>query len=166
MLIDNVIQTDASLNPGNSGGPLLNSRGEVIGMNTAMILMAQGICFAIAVNTVKYVASKLIRFGKIKRSYIGIAGQTIVLNRRTIYSHKLKSDTAVLIISVEKQSPAAKAGLIPGDIIVGFDDKSISSIDSIHGHLTEDRIAKDSIMYILRYAKMLIVPIVPTESGN
>jgi S1-C subfamily serine protease len=164
MLIDNIIQTDASLNPGNSGGPLLNSNGEVIGMNTAMIMMAQGICFAIAVNTVKYVAAKLIRFGKMQRSYIGISGQTILLNRKTIYSHKLKTDTAVLVISVEKGSPASKAGLAEGDIIVGFDDISISSIDGIHRYLTDERIGLKSILYVLRYSKMLIVPIIPAES--
>ena len=163
ILIDNAIQTDAALNPGNSGGPLLNSSGEVIGMNTAMIMMAQGICFAIAINTVKFVASKLIQFGRIKRSYIGIAGQTISLNRRTVYSHKLKSDTAVLVISVEKNSPASKAGLCSSDIIVGFDNSSISTIDGIHRHLTEERIGVDSILYVLRYSKMLIVPITPIE---
>jgi S1-C subfamily serine protease len=166
ILIDNVIQTDAALNPGNSGGPLVNSKGEVIGVNTAMIMMAQGICFAIAINTVKFVASKLIQSGKIKRSYIGIAGQSIILNRKSIYTHKLKSNAAVLIISVEKNSPASKAGLTDGDIILGIDDQTISSIDSIHRFLTEERIGLKSIMYILRFSKMLIVPIIPAESNK
>lgn len=163
-LIDNVIQTDASLNPGNSGGPLVNSRGEVIGVNSAMILMAQGICFAIAINTAKFVASKLIQYGKIKRSYIGIAGQTIMLNRKTVYNHGLKTNTAVLVVSVEKNSPAKKAGVSEGDIIIGFDSDPVSSIDCIHRFLTEAKVGLRSVLHILRNSQLIMIPIIPEES--
>ncbi len=110
-LIDDVIQTDAALNPGNSGGPLVNSRGEVIGVNTAMILPAQGICFAIAANTAKYIAGRLIKDGRIKRGYIGLAGQNIVLPRRLIRHHQLGTETAVLVVSVEPGKPGGKSRL-------------------------------------------------------
>jgi S1-C subfamily serine protease len=119
-LIDNVIQTDAALNPGNSGGPLVNSRGEVIGINTAIIPMAQGLCFAIAVNTAKFVAMRLIKDGKIRRGYIGMAGQDIPIHRRTVRALHLTNETAVLITSIEKNSPAQRAGLRDGDILTEF----------------------------------------------
>ena len=120
-LIDNIIQTDAALNPGNSGGPLVNSAGEVIGVNTAMIRPAQGICFAIASNTAKLVAGWLIRDGRIRRSYIGVAGQNVPLHRRIVRFYNLALQTGVLIVSVEKNSPAQRTGLREGDIIVAFD---------------------------------------------
>src|SRR5581483_5489701 len=126
-LIDNVIQTDAALNPGNSGGPLVNSRGEVIGVNTAVILPAQGICFAIGSNTAKFVASRLVRDGRITRSYIGVAGQTVPVHRRVVRYYDLPIESGVLVMSVEKGSPAERAGLRDGDIIVKYRDRAIAS---------------------------------------
>src|SRR2546430_1055211 len=119
-LMDNIIQTDAALNPGNSGGPLVNSRGEVIGVNTAMILPAQGICFAIAIDTAKYVAGWLIKDGRIRRSYIGVGGQDVKLHRRLVRYHHLPVESGLLVVSVEPNSPAASAGLREGDIVIEF----------------------------------------------
>src|SRR5215831_3171079 len=121
-LMDAVIQTDAALNPGNSGGPLVNSRGEVIGVNTAMILPAQGICFATSIDTAKFVASRLIRDGKVSRSYIGLAGQNVPLPRRIVRYYQLPVESGVLIVSHENETknPASRAGLMPGDVIIGF----------------------------------------------
>ncbi|MDH3215675.1 MAG: trypsin-like peptidase domain-containing protein, partial [Candidatus Krumholzibacteria bacterium] len=116
-LIDNIIQTDAALNPGNSGGPLVNSRGQVIAVNTAIIRPAQGLCFAIAITTAKFVAGKLITEGKVRRSFIGVAGQVIRLHRRTVRYHKLQNDSAILVASVEEEGPAERAGVREGDLI-------------------------------------------------
>ena len=131
-MIDNVIQTDAALNPGNSGGPLLNSRGEVIGVNTAVILPAQGICFAIGIDTAKYVAAWLIKDGKIRRSHIGVGGQDVPVLRKVVRHFNLPSPTGVLVISVTPQSPADKAGLREGDILVEFEGQPVTSIDALH----------------------------------
>ena len=162
-LIDNVIQTDAALNPGNSGGPLVNSKGEVIGVNTAAILPAQNICFATAINTAKFVAGKLIKDGKIKRSFIGIAGQDVPVHRRVVRYYNLPSEKGIIIINVEKNSPASKAGLINGDIIVGFNDKIISGIDDLHRVLTEDNLGLISKIKIIRYTDLIELDIVPAE---
>src|SRR5216117_1776232 len=139
-LIDNIIQTDAALNPGNSGGPLVNSAGEVIGVNTAMIRPAQGICFAIASNTAKLVAGWLIRDRRIRRSYIGVAGQNVPLHRRVIRFYNLSLETGVLVVSVEKESPAQRSGLREGDIIVGFNEQPIGSIHDLHKMLVSEQI--------------------------
>ena len=130
-LIDNVIQTDAALNPGNSGGPLVDSRGRVVGVNTAMILPAQGICFAIGIDTAKVVAGRLMRDGRIKRSYIGVVGQTISLPRKLVRFHGLEQDRGILVLSVEPSSPAAEAGVRERDIIVSFDGQRVSGIDDL-----------------------------------
>lgn len=162
-LIDNVIQTDAALNPGNSGGPLVDSRGEVIGVNTAAILPAQNICFATAINTAKFVAGKLIKDGKIKRSYIGIAGQNIPIHKRITRFYNLTTENGILIISIEKNSPAQKAGLSEGDIIIGFEDQPISGIDDLHKLLTDVQVGKGSNIKILRRTEIINLEIIPSE---
>src|SRR5438094_4839486 len=139
-LIDSVIQTDAALNPGNSGGPLVDSRGDVIGVNTAVILPAQGICFAIGINTAKFVAGRLIRDGHITRGYIGVAGQNVALHRRVVRYYDLPIESGVLAMSIEKGSPAERAGLREGDIIIAYGEKAVSSVDDLHRLLTEEQL--------------------------
>src|SRR5256884_768070 len=163
-LIDNIIQTDAALNPGNSGGPLVNSAGEVIGVNTAMIRPAQGICFAIASNTAKLVAGWLIRDGRIRRSYIGVAGQNVPLHRRVIRFYNLPLETGVLVVSVEKASPAKRAGLREGDIIVGFGERPIGSIHDLHKMLVAEQIGVPAKLLIIRHTEKLELSILPAES--
>jgi S1-C subfamily serine protease len=163
-LIDNVIQTDAALNPGNSGGPLINSRGEVIGVNTAVILPAQGICFAIAINTAKFVAGKLIQEGKIRRSYIGLGGQNVPLHRRFVRFFHLPVESGVLVVSVEDQGPAQRAGLSEGDIIIGFDANPVAGIDDLHRNLTGDRVGVHVKLTVLRSSEKLEIDVVPEES--
>jgi S1-C subfamily serine protease len=165
-LIDNVIQTDAALNPGNSGGPLVNSRGEVIGVNTAMILSAQGICFAIAINTAKFVAAGLIKEGKIRRSYIGVAGQNIVLNRRMVRFHRLKVESGVMAVAIEINSPARKAGLSEGDVIIGFGDQPVAGIDELHKLLTQETVGKSIPITLIRRTEKIVLDIVPEESSS
>jgi len=163
-LIDNVIQTDAALNPGNSGGPLVNSNGEVIGVNTAVILPAQGICFAVAVNTVKFVAARLIRDGRIRRSYIGVAGQNVSLHRRISRTHALPTTSGVLVLSVENNSPAQGAGLREGDVIVRYGNSAVASIDDLHRLLTEEQMGVKVDLTVLRRDEKVVLPIVPEES--
>lgn len=162
-LIDDIIQTDAALNPGNSGGPLVNSRGQVIGVNTAVILPAQGICFAVAVDTAKFVAARLIRDGKIRRSYIGFAGQNVPIPRKLIKHYNLPNETGILVVSFEKDSPAYQAGLKEGDIIVEFAETPIAGIDELHRLLTEDRVGKREWLTVLRGAEKMNISIVPQE---
>ncbi len=163
-LIDNVLQTDAALNPGNSGGPLCNSRGEVIGVNTAVILPAQGICFAVPVNTAKWVVGLLIRDGKVRRGYLGFAGQNIDLPRRFVRHHNLPADGAILVVSVEPDSPARDAGLAEGDVIVAFDDRPLAGIDDLHRLLTDTAVGARAQLTILRRAEKQTLDIVPEES--
>jgi S1-C subfamily serine protease len=165
-LIDNVIQTDAALNPGNSGGPLVTSRGDVIGVNTAVILPAQGLCFAIAVNTAKFVASKLIQEGKVRRSYIGLGGQNVSLHRRLVRFFHLPVESGVLVVSVEEKSPAQKAGLSEGDVIIGFDGQMITGIDDLHRLLTEERVGVKTALIIIRRSERLTLDIVPEETQS
>src|SRR6266498_1169532 len=164
-LIDNIIQTDAALNPGNSGGPLVNSAGEVIGVNTAMIRPAQGICFAIASNTAKLVAGWLIRDGRIRRSYIGVAGQNVPLHRRIIRFYNLAPETGVLVVSVEKDSPAQRAGLREGDIIVAFDAAPIGSVHDLHKMLVGEQIGVPAKLTLIRHTEKLELSILPAESA-
>jgi S1-C subfamily serine protease len=163
-LIDDIIQTDAALNPGNSGGPLVNSRGEVIGVNTAVILPAQGICFAIGIDTAKYVAGWLIKEGKIRRSYIGVGGQNVPLHRRVVRHYQLPVASGVLVISVVPGSPASRAGLREGDVMLDFNGQPIASIDALHKLLTIDQIGTTSQLSILRGTEKLQVQVVPQES--
>ena len=149
-LIDNVIQTDAALNPGNSGGPLVTSRGEVVGVNTAIIPMAQGICFAIPSNTAKFVASRLMRDGRVRRSFIGVGGQNVPVQRRVVRFHGLEMDSGVLVTGVEADSPAASAGIREGDIVVSFDGKPVGAIDDLHRMLTEERVGQAIGVVVLR----------------
>jgi S1-C subfamily serine protease len=165
-LMDAVIQTDAALNPGNSGGPLVNTRGEVIGVNTAMILPAQGICFATSIDTAKFVASRLIRDGRVSRSYIGLAGQNVPLPRRLVRFYDLPIETGILVVSFEKESPAQSAGVREGDIIVGFDNQPIAGIDDLHRLLTEDRIGLAASLLIIRNTERKTVRVVPQEKGS
>src|SRR6266849_4668061 len=165
-LMDAVIQTDAALNPGNSGGPLVNSRGEVIGVNTAMIMPAQGISFATSIDTAKFVAGRLIRDGKVSRSYIGLAGQNVPLPRRIVRYYNLDVESGIFVVSFEGQSPARNAGLREGDIIIGFDDHPTAGIDDLHKLLSEDRIGHKSPLEVIRGTERLSLDVVPEESQN
>ena len=163
-LIDNVIQTDAALNPGNSGGPLVNTRSEVIGVNTAIIRPAQGICFAIASNTARWVTGLLIKDGRIRRSYIGLIGQNVPLIRKVARYHKLTQETGVLVAGTEKGSPADRAGLVEGDIVVAFDGATTAAVDSLHKLLTSDRIGERAIVTFLRGVELRRHAIIPLET--
>jgi len=165
-LIDDVIQTDAALNPGNSGGPLVDSRGRVIGVNTAVILPAQGICFAVGINTAKVVTGQLIRHGKIRRGRIGVAGQNVPLLRLAQRAHGLDAKSGVLVTGVEPNSPAQRAGLTSGDIIVAFDGKPVAGIDDLHQLLVTERIGAPTTVVVLRKADKLELAIVPDESAT
>jgi S1-C subfamily serine protease len=162
-LMDDVIQTDAALNPGNSGGPLVDSRGEVIGVNTAMILPAQGICFAIAIDTAKFVAGRLIRDGRISRSFIGLAGQNVPLPRRFVRFYNLAVESGVLVVSLEPDSPARRAGVSEGDLIIGFAGRPVAGIDDLHKLLTEERVGQGASLELIRQAERLTLQVVPEE---
>jgi S1-C subfamily serine protease len=163
-LIDDVIQTDAALNPGNSGGPLVNSRGEVIGVNTAVILPAQGICFAIGINTAKYVAARLIRDGKIVRAYVGVAGMTAPLHRRVIRFFHLPRETGVMVTSVEPGSPADKAGVTPRDLIVAYGGSPVGAVDDLHRFLSEEQVGAKAELTVIRGTERLQLEIVPSKA--
>jgi S1-C subfamily serine protease len=163
-LIDNIIQTDAALNPGNSGGPLVNSAGEVVGVNTAMIRPAQGICFAIGSNTAKFVAGWLIKDGKIRRSYIGVAGQNVPIHRRIVRFYGLPLETGVLVASVERNSPAERADLHQGDLIVAFNGEAIGSVHHLHKVLVGEQIGVSATLTIIRHTEKVDVTILPAES--
>jgi S1-C subfamily serine protease len=165
-LMDDILQTDAALNPGNSGGPLVNSRGEVIGVNTAVILPAQGICFAIGIDTAKHVAAWLIKDGKIRRSYIGVGGQNVPIHRRLVRHFQLSASTGVLVISLSQGGPAERAGLREGDVIVEFKGQPIPSIDALHKLLTGDQIGVESELTIVRRTEKLTLRVTPTESAS
>jgi S1-C subfamily serine protease len=165
-LIDNVIQTDAALNPGNSGGPLVASSGEVIGVNTAVILPAQGICFAIAINTAKFVAGRLIRDGKIRRGYIGVAGQNVPLPRRFVRFYNLAVESGVLVVSTEEDSPARRAGLAEGDVIIGYGEQPVARIDDLQRFLTDEEVGLSTTVTIIRRTEKLVLPIVPEEATS
>ncbi|MBI4168791.1 MAG: trypsin-like peptidase domain-containing protein [Acidobacteria bacterium] len=163
-LIDDVIQTDAALNPGNSGGPLLDSAGYVIGVNTAAILPGQGISFAIAIDMAKFVAGRLLRDGRISRAYIGVAGQNVPLHRRLVRHHALSHDSAILIAAVEDGSPAQRAGLTEGNLIIAFDGQPVAGIDDLHRILTDARVGAPSQVTILRGTEKIHLSVTPAEA--
>jgi len=165
-LMDDIIQTDAALNPGNSGGPLVTTRGEVIGVNTAMILPAQGLCFAIASNTARFVAARLIRDGRIRRSYIGVAGQNVPIPRAIARANQLAVTSGVLVVSVEPASPATTAGLRDGDVLLTFDGGGVTGIDDLLRRLTDERIGVPVALTILRAGRKRQLTIVPSESRS
>jgi len=163
-LIDDVIQTDASLNPGNSGGPLVDSAGRVVGVNTATILPAQGICFAIGINTAKFVASRLLRDGRIRRSFIGVSAQTVPVHRRVVRFYDLAKETGALVLSVEDGSPAKRAGLREGDVIVALEGQPVAGVDDLQRLLTEVRMGVSCSLTVLRWTEKLELKVVPEES--
>ena len=162
-LIDDVLQTDAALNPGNSGGPLVDSRATVIGVNTAIIPGAQGICFATAIDTVKAVVVQLLRHGRVRRGYLGIAGATVPLARRLARHFALANERAVRVESVEPRGPAAAAGVAPGDLIVRFGGEAVNGIDDVHRLLTGSRIGERATLVVLRGAQQRELAVVPAE---
>lgn len=162
-LMDDILQTDAALNPGNSGGPLVDSAGEVIGVNTAVILPAQGICFAIGSNTAQFVAAWLIKEGRIRRSSIGVAGQNVPLHPRVVRFHGLTVDRGVQVASLEPGSPAERAGLLAGDVIVGFKGRPLGTIDELHKRLVASEIGVPSPMMIVRGTEKIFVVVIPQE---
>ncbi len=165
-LIEDIIQTDAALNPGNSGGPLVTPRGEVVGVNTAMILPAQGLCFAIPSKIATFVASRLVRDGKIRRSYIGVVGQNAPIPRKAAIALGIERETGVLVVSVEDGSPAQASGLIGGEIILEMDGKVIASVDDLHRILTEEKIRSSSVLTVLKRTGKAEITIVPDELGG
>ncbi|MCC6726337.1 MAG: trypsin-like peptidase domain-containing protein [Saprospiraceae bacterium] len=161
-LIDDVIQTDAALNPGNSGGPLVDSQGRVIGVNTAVILPAQGLCFAVSSSLAQYVVGKLIIEGKVRRGFIGISGQTVPINPRSVSHHQLPNKTGILVQGVEPTGPAS-GGLLVGDIVIGFNNQPVQSIDDLHKHLDETSINRMIELAVLRNGQKTVVAVRPKE---
>jgi S1-C subfamily serine protease len=162
-LMEDIIQTDAALNPGNSGGPLVTTRGSVIGVNTAVVMAAQGLSLAIASNTVQFVVSALLREGRVRRSYIGVTGQSVPIPRRLARAHQLASDSGVLAAGVEPGSPAEVAGVHEGDLIVSLGDRRIGGVDDLHRVLTADRIGIAVPLMVLRRTGRRQLTIVPAE---
>jgi S1-C subfamily serine protease len=165
-LMPDVIQTDAALNPGNSGGPLVNTRHEVVGVNTAIIALAQGICFATGINTANWVVAELLRHGKVRRASIGVAGQNVTIPRRVVRFYGLFAESGVLVASLEPASPAEAAGLREGDIIVGFAGTPVAGIDDLHRMLTHARIGVLTPLMVLRKAERIYLAVTPRESSG
>jgi S1-C subfamily serine protease len=162
-LLDNIIQTDAALNPGNSGGPLVSAAGDVIGVNTAVIMPAQGICFAIAANTAERVAVALIREGRVRRAYLGVGGHDTTIARRIVRYFDLAYESGMRISTVDKDSPAATAGLRTGDVIVVFDEQAVTGIDDLQRLLTGRRIGDAVGIVVLRRDQRLLLQAIPRE---
>jgi S1-C subfamily serine protease len=165
-LMDDIIQTDAALNPGNSGGPLVTTRGEVIGINTAMIRGGQGLCFAIASNTARLVAARLIRDGRIRRGVIGVAGENVPVPRPLARAHGLAIASAVRVASVEPNSPASTGGVKPGDLILAFGGNAVAAVDDLHRLLTADVIGRPSPVVVLRSSGRRQLVVIPAESAR
>ncbi len=162
-MIENVIQTDAALNPGNSGGPLVNSRGEVIGVNTAIIAMAQGLCFAVSSNLARYIIGKIVLEGKVKRAFIGIAGQTIHLSERIVSYNKLDTESGVFVAEKDRYEGVYNSEIFKGDIIVGLNQSSVHSVDDLHRLLNEDMIGKVIDLTVLRNNLKTIIKVIAGE---
>ncbi len=162
-LIDDVIQTDAALNPGNSGGPLVNSAGEVIGINTAVIRQAQGLCFAVAANLAQYIVGQLIQHGKVRRAFIGIGGQFVRFNKRQKQFYKLSQPSGILVQAMEADGPSYNSELQKGDVIIACNEKTTKSIDDLHALLDIDAIGKPAILKVLRGKEKLDIKIIPAE---
>jgi S1-C subfamily serine protease len=162
-LIDNIIQTDAALNPGNSGGPLLDSRGRVIGVNTAIINGAQGICFAIPGNMAQFIASRLMRDGHVRRSYIGVSGQNVPLHRRVVRFFNLPVETGVMVVNLEPDSPAARAGVIEGDVLVEADGRPIPDIDALQKLMTDERVGVTFPLVVIRRTERIMLNVTAAE---
>ncbi|HTC22125.1 MAG TPA: PDZ domain-containing protein, partial [bacterium] len=162
--IDNIIQTDAALNPGNSGGPLVNSRGEVVGVNTATIPSAQGLCFAIAIDTAKRVAMQIMKYGKVRRSFIGIGGQNIDIPRKIVRHFELRAEKGVLIVAVEDHSPAQRAGLMERDVIVEFEGHPVENMDDLHRLLSDEKLGAISSLSVIRKSVKLDLKVIPEET--
>ena len=165
-LIDGVIQTDAALNPGNSGGPLLDSRGRVVGINTAIIRPAQGICFAVPVDTAKWVAGRLISEGRVRRGRLGVAGQTVPLPRKLVRYHELSTESGLLVVALEPASPAREAGLREGDIVVGFAGAPVDGADSLQRLLADRPIGTSYGLELLRGTEKLTLSARPEDGGK
>ena len=162
-LIDDVIQTDAALNPGNSGGPLVSSRGEVIGVNTAVILPAQGICFAIGANTARVICSWLMTEGRVRRARIGVGGQNVPIARRYVRHFGLERESGVRALQVERGGPAERAGLREGDLIVGLGDDNVAGVDDLHRLLTGHGAARETVLKVIRRTERIDLAIRPEE---
>jgi S1-C subfamily serine protease len=165
-MIDDVIQTDAALNPGNSGGPLVSSDGQVIGVNTATIMGAQGLCFAIGINTAKFVASRLLQRGGIQRAYIGVEAQTVPLHRRVVRFYDLAKETGVMVVGITAGSPAERAGLREGDVILAYAGQPVAGVDALYRLLTDTQVGAKNTITVLRHTERLDLAIVPQESGE
>ncbi|HYS48758.1 MAG TPA: trypsin-like peptidase domain-containing protein [Xanthobacteraceae bacterium] len=165
-LIDDVIQTDAALNPGNSGGPLASSRGEVIGINTAVIQGAQGICFAVASNTASFVLGELVRHGRVRRAFIGISAHQVSIARRLQIAAGVAQDKAAMIAAIEPGSPSAKAGLMTGDMIIALDGMPVTGADDLIRLLTGERIGRTIEIEVLRLGKRRTFTLTPQERGS
>ena len=163
-LIDDIIQTDAALNPGNSGGALVTSRAEVVGITTATILPAQGLCFAVASNTARFVATRLMSDGRIRRSYLGVGGQNTPVPRTQARANRLAVTSGVLVLSVEPDSPASRAGLLEGDVILALGDSPVSGVDDLHLYLREERIGVTLPLTVLRRGRRVRCIVVPVEA--
>ncbi|HYZ25113.1 MAG TPA: trypsin-like peptidase domain-containing protein [Rhodopila sp.] len=163
-LLDSVIQTDAPLNPGNSGGPLVSGAGRVVGINTAMVAPAQGICFAIGIDTAIWVATRLMRDGRVRRSRLGVAAQTVPIATRLRRFHRLDQPTGVMISDVAAGGPASEAGLLPGDVLISFDDAPVRAVDDLHRALTDERAGTPTPVRLLRRAELLTLSVIPREA--
>ena len=163
-MIDDVIQTDASLNPGNSGGPLVSSDGQVIGVNTATIMGAQGLCFSIGINTAKFVASRLLQQGRIRRAHIGVEAQTVALHRRIVRFYDLPKETGVIVLAVQNGSPAERAGLREGDVLIALGGQPVAGVDDLHRLLTDTQVGIKTSITVLRRTERVELAIIPQEA--